>query len=134
MTHNRRRNENLLPAAKIVLFSFLILVLGAGGLYYVNAMNEVHRFGEQKKQLEREILATANRDEMILARIAMLSSYESLRKRQQQEKEAFAKLVPVNDSALVRIPMGSMGGNGSIANGVRANDVQAVSNPQAGRQ
>jgi len=134
MTHNRRRNENLLPAAKIVLFSFLILVLGAGGLYNVNAKNEVHRFGEQKKQLEREILATANRDEMILARIAMLSSYESLRKRQQQEKEAFAKLVPVNDSALVRIPMGSMGGNGSIANGVRANDVQAVSNPQAGRQ
>ena len=134
MIHNRRRNENLLPAAKIVLFSFLILVLGAGGLYYVNAKNEVHRFGEQKKQLEREILATVNRDEMILARIAMLSSYESLRKRQHQEKEAFAKLVPVSDSALVRIPVGAIGGNASMAGGVRASDVQAVSNPQSGRQ
>ena len=100
----------------------------------MNAKNEVHRFGEQKKQLEREIIATANRDEMILARIAMLSSYESLRKRQQQEKEAFAKLVPVNDAALVRIPSSAMGANGGvIANGGRVGDVQAVSNPQAGR-
>jgi hypothetical protein len=134
MPHNRRRNENLLPAAKIVLFSFLILILGTGGLYYVNAKNEVHRFGEQKKQLEREIIATANRDEMILARIAMLSSYESLRKRQQQEKEAFAKLVPVNDAALVRIPSGAPGGSAAgIATGGRAGDIQAVSNTQAGR-
>ena len=64
----------------------------------------------------------------------MLSSYESLRKRQQQEKEAFAKLVPVNDAALVRIPSGALreSAPGIVPDG-RAGDVQAVSNIQAVR-
>ncbi|MEY5026522.1 MAG: hypothetical protein RLZZ244_2050 [Verrucomicrobiota bacterium] len=104
MSLNRRRNANVLPVAKIFGFAILILLLGGGALYYVNAKNEVHRYGQRVKELEREILALTTRDEVVMARIAKLSSYEALRKRQQQEREIFAQLVPVSDAVLVRLP------------------------------
>jgi hypothetical protein len=104
MSLNRRRNANVLPVAKIFGFAILILLLGGGALYYVNAKNEVHRYGQRVKELEREILAITTRDEVVMARIAKLSSYEALRKRQQQEREIFAQLVPVSDAVLVRLP------------------------------
>lgn len=72
-------------------------------MYYVNAKNEVHRYGQRIKELEREIQMYTTKDEVVLARIAKLTSYEALRKRQQQEREAFAQLVPVNDNVLVRV-------------------------------
>ena len=100
---NRRRNANLLPVAKIVLSFMLFLILGGGGLYYVNAKNELHRYGQLKKELERELLAVATKDEVVLTRISKLSSYEALRKRQGQEKDVFARLVPVADSLVVRL-------------------------------
>ena len=81
----------------------ILLSVGGGALYYVNAKNEVHRYGQRVKALEREIQTYVTKDEVVMARIAKLSSYEALRKRQQQEREAFAQLVPVNDSVLVRI-------------------------------
>lgn len=100
---NRRRNANLLPVAKILLTGTLLFTLGGGALYYVNAKNEVHRFGQRKKELERELLAVATKDEVVLARISKLSSYEALRKRQAQEKDVFARLVPVADTMVVRL-------------------------------
>jgi hypothetical protein len=121
MSANLRRHANFLPAAKILLAFCLLLILGGGGLYYVHAKNELHKFGEYKKQLEREIDAVANRNEMILARIATLSSFDALRKRQLHDREAFAKLVPVTDSAVVRLPARSPGNE---------SDVRTVSNPQ----
>jgi cell division protein FtsB len=124
MPANLRRHANFLPAAKLLLAFCLLLVLGGGGLYYVHSKHELHKFGEYKKQLEREIDAVANRNEMILARIATLSSYDALRKRQQQEREVFAKLIPVTDTAVVRIPVHSSG---------KESDVRTVSNPQPGR-
>lgn len=80
--------------------------------------------GEYKKQLEREIDAVSNRNEMILARIATLSSFDALRKRQQYDREAFAKLIPVSDTAVVRVPVRSVSGE---------SDVRTVSNPQPAR-
>ncbi|MEK0444859.1 MAG: hypothetical protein RLZZ399_180 [Verrucomicrobiota bacterium] len=103
MSFNRRRNANLLPVARILLLGTLIATCGGGALYYVNAKNEVHRLGQRVKQLEREIQASITKDEVVMARIAKLSSFESLRKRQQQEREAFAQLIPVNDTLVFRI-------------------------------
>jgi hypothetical protein len=103
MPSNRRRNANLLPVARILLIGVLLLTLGGGGLFYVNAKNEVHRNGQRKKDLERELLALETKDEVISSRIAKLSSFEALRKRQTQEQEAFAKLVPVSDNLVVRL-------------------------------
>ncbi len=103
MSSNRRRNANLLPVAKILLIGMLLLTVGGGALFYVNAKNEVHRNGQLKKNLERELLALETKDEVILSRIAKLSSFDSLRKRQQQDREVFAKLIPVSDNMVVRL-------------------------------
>ncbi len=124
MSANYRRNSNLLPAAKLILSFCLLFILGGGGLYYVNAKNELHKLGEYRKQLEREIDAVANRNEMILARIATLSSYDALRKRQQQDREVFAKLTPVSDTAVVHI---------RTRTGSGESEVRTVSNPQPSR-
>lgn len=72
-------------------------------MYYVNAKNEVHRNGQRKKELERELLSLETREEVVISQIARLSSFDSLRRRQSQEREAFAKLVPVTDSMVVRL-------------------------------
>jgi hypothetical protein len=103
MSSNRRRNANLLPVAKILLLGMSLLILGGGALYYVNAKNELHRYGQRRKELERELLMIATRDEVVTSRIAKLSSYEALRKRQSQERDAFAKLMPVADTLIVRL-------------------------------
>lgn len=124
MSANQRRNSNLLPVAKLLLAFCLLLILGGGSLYYVHAKNELHRFGEYKKKLEREIEAVSNRNEMVLARIATMSSFDALRKRQQQERDVFAKLVPVTDAAVVRLPA-------RAAN--NESEVRTVSNPQPAR-
>jgi hypothetical protein len=81
----------------------LLLTVGGGALFYVNAKNEVHRNGQLKKNLERELLSLETKDEVILSRIAKLSSFDSLRRRQQQDREVFAKLVPVSDNMVVRL-------------------------------
>jgi NADH:ubiquinone oxidoreductase subunit C len=81
----------------------LLLTVGGGALFYVNAKNEVHRNGQLKKNLERELLALETKDEVILSRIAKLSSFDSLRKRQQQDREVFSKLIPVSDNMVVRL-------------------------------
>ena len=72
-------------------------------MYYVNAKNEVHRNGQRKKELERELLSLETREEVVISQIAKLSSFDSLRRRQSQEREAFAKLVPVTDNMVVRL-------------------------------
>ena len=103
MSANRRRNANLLPVAKILLIGLLLLTVGGGALFYVNAKNEVHRNGQKKKELERELLALETKDEVVVARIAKLSSFDALRKRQSQDREVFAKLVPVADNQVVKL-------------------------------
>ena len=103
MSSNRRRNANLLPVARILLVGTLLLTVGGGALFYMNAKNEVHRNGQRKKELERELLALETKDEVITSRIAKLSSFDSLRRRQVQERDVFAKLVPVTDNLVVRL-------------------------------
>ena len=103
MSSNRRKNANLLPVAKILLVAMVLLTIGGGALYYVNAKNEVHRYGQCKKELERELLAVATKDEVVTSRISKLCSYEALRKRQSSERETFARLVPVADTLVVRL-------------------------------
>ena len=103
MSSNRRRNANLLPVARILLAGTLLVTVGGGALFYVNAKNEVHRNGQRKKELERELVALETKDEVINSRIAKLSSFDSLRRRQVQEREVFAKLVPVSDNLVVRL-------------------------------
>lgn len=125
MPTNRRKHANILPVAKIMLSSVVLLVLGGGGLYYVNAKNEVHRYGQRRKELERELLAVATKDEVVLSRISKLCSYEALRKRQQIDREAFVKLVPVADTLVVRLQE-SVPVQGE-------SQVRTVSNPQPGR-
>lgn len=107
------------------MMGVILLSLGGGALYYVNAKNEVHRYGQRVKELEREIQTYITKDEVLLARIAKLSSYEALRKRQQQEREAFAQLVPVNDAVLVRVQERSVTPNNP--------EVRTVSNLQPNR-
>ena len=101
---NRRKNANLLPVAKIIMAAVVLVTVGGGSLYYVSAKNDLHRLGERKKALERELLAINTRDEVVSSRIAKLVSFDSLRKRQTTDREAFVRLIAVADTAVVRVP------------------------------
>jgi hypothetical protein len=125
MSPNRRKAPNILPMAHFTFLAVLILMFGGGALYYVNSKNEIHRHGQRIKELERELIALETRDEVVLSRIAKLTSYEALRRRQAMEKEAFAQLVPVNDTPLVRVQ--------ERVGPLPAADVRTVSNLQPGR-
>ena len=104
MSPNRRKNANLLPVAKIFTAVVVLVTIGGGSLYYVDAKNELHRCGQRKKVLERVLLAISTRDEVVTSRIAKMSSFDSLRKRQVIDKEAFVRLTPVADTLVVRMP------------------------------
>jgi tRNA A37 N6-isopentenylltransferase MiaA len=82
----------------------VLVIVGGGGLYYVSAKNDLHRLGERKKALERELYAINTRDEVVSSRIAKLVSFDSLRKRQTTDREAFVRLIAVADTAVVRVP------------------------------
>lgn len=125
MSANRRRNANLLPVARIFLLGTVLLTVGGGALYYVNAKNEVHRNGQRKKDLERELIALETKDEVVRSRIAKLSSFDALRRRQTQEREVFVKLVPVSDNLVVRLQ--------DQAPSSAAGQVRTVSNLQPAR-
>ena len=101
---NRRKNANLLPVAKIIMTAVVLVIVGGGSLYYVGAKNELHRLGERKKALERELLAIRTREEVVSSRIAKLVSFDALRKRQSTDREAFVRLIAVADTAVVRVP------------------------------
>jgi hypothetical protein len=125
MPANRRRNANLLPVARILLLGVVLLTVGGGALYYVNAKNEVHRNGQRKKDLERELIALETKDEVVRSRIAKLSSFDALRRRQAQEREVFVKLVPVTDNLVVRLQ--------DVAPSMGGGQVRTVSNLQPAR-
>ena len=46
MSSNRRRNANLLPVARILLAGTLLVTVGGGALFYVNAKNDIEALDE----------------------------------------------------------------------------------------
>lgn len=100
---NRRRHTNSVPASKLVILFFAAAVIGCVALSYVYLKHQAYRTGGEIKQLEREIAALKNQNDVMHTRITALTSHPELeRKRKdgiiQLEEIAMANIVKLNDS------------------------------------
>ncbi len=104
MASNRRRHANAVPLALIATWILVLGTLGAAGLGYVYLKNQIHVTGAKIKSLENELEKLNTQDEVMRAKIAVLSSRDAMNRRLN---EGFIKLVPVSDERLVRVEMPS---------------------------
>ncbi len=100
MASNRRRHPNAVPLASICTWVTICLLLGGAGLWYVYLKNQIHSDGTKIKALERELAELATQDEVVSAKVALLSSHSALQRRLA---DGFIKLIPISDDRLVRL-------------------------------
>lgn len=101
MSANRRRHANVLPIASWATWIVLATFLASSGLYYVYCKNQLHTRGAQIKTLERELTELRNQNEVVQARIAMLSSPHALRTRREQDRNFLADYKEISRDRLV---------------------------------
>ncbi|MDB6156261.1 MAG: hypothetical protein JWL90_4714 [Chthoniobacteraceae bacterium] len=104
MASNRRRHANAVPLALIATWILVLGAVGVAGLGYVYLKNEIHVTGAKIKSLENELAKLNTQDEVMRAKIAVLSSHDAMKRRLS---EGFIKLVPVSDDRLVRVDVSS---------------------------
>ncbi|MHA3773506.1 hypothetical protein ACXR0O_18385 [Verrucomicrobiota bacterium sgz303538] len=101
MSANRRRHANILPIASWATWILLALFVAGAGLYYVYCKNQLHTRGSQIKILEKELAELQNQNEVVQARIAMLSSPNALKTRREQDKSFLADYTEITRDRLV---------------------------------
>lgn len=101
MSANRRRHANILPIASWATWILLALFVAGAGLYYVYCKNQLHTRGAQIKILEKELAELQNQNEVVQARIAMLSSPNALKTRREQDKSFLADYTEITRDRLV---------------------------------
>jgi hypothetical protein len=95
----------VLPIASLATWILLAGFAASAGLYYVYCKNQLRTRGAMIKSLEKELTDLRNQNEVVRARIAMLSSPSALKTRRDQDKNFLAgysevvrdRLVLVND-------------------------------------
>jgi len=92
---NRRRGANVIPVLTITSWVLISAFACGAGLYYVYCKNQLHSSGSQIKALEVELADLRNKDEVVRARIASLSSPNALRKRRDQDRTFLAKYTEI---------------------------------------
>ncbi len=103
MSANRRRHANVLPIASWATWIVLAIFLGSSGLYYVYCKNQLHSRGAMIKTLERELTDLRNQNEVVQARIAMLSSPHALRTRREQDRSFLAEYTEITRDRMVLV-------------------------------
>jgi uncharacterized protein involved in exopolysaccharide biosynthesis len=111
MAQNKFRHENKVQAGPFLWWLLILGLVGIAALYYVQLKNSIHASGARVKVLERELAELVTQDEVIRAKIALLSSRSVLQKRLD---EGFIKLMPITDDRLVRMDAGVRGGRGEL--------------------
>src|SRR3954453_8330805 len=103
MRNNRRRHGNVVPLASIATWILIAVFVSGGGLYYVYCKNQLHKSGTDIRKLEGELNDLRNQNEVVKARIALLSSPNVLRKRRAQERNFLPGFVDITREKLVVI-------------------------------
>ena len=114
MAQNKFRHENQVKAGPALWWLLIGGLVGVAALYYVQLKNNIHASGARVKTLEKELADLVTQDEVVRAKIALLSSRAVLQKRLD---EGFIRLAPITDDRLVQLePAGSgvRGGRGEL--------------------
>lgn len=93
-------HNNPVHLGKILLISFLITLLLTIGLGFVYLKNRQFGLGEQIRQTEREIRQVRSENEVLLARLAGLSSRPALQKR---IADGFIAVVQISSDKIARL-------------------------------
>lgn len=98
---NRRRHAHVLPLTSLATWILLVGAVAFAGLYYVYCKNELRTRGAMIKSLEKELTDLRNQNEVVRARIAMLSSPNALKTRRDQDKKFLAEYQEISRDNLV---------------------------------
>lgn len=96
----RRRQSNEVHLGPLIKWLMLALFICASGLMYVYVKNQQHAIGEQTRQVERQIKEIKAQNEVLIARISMLSSRAALQHKMEQGMIA---LEPIQDHSIARL-------------------------------
>lgn len=97
---SRRRQANEIHITPLAKWLVLALLVGASGLMFVYIKNQQHALGEQTRQVERQIREMKAQNEVLLARISMLSSRTALQRKLEQ---GLLALTPIQDHCIARL-------------------------------
>ena len=100
MSLNRRRHANAVPLASIATWMVVALFFGTTGVYYVYCKNRLHTTGALINKLERERNELRTNNEVMRARINLLSSRAELHRLYIS---GAIKLVPITPDRIVRL-------------------------------
>jgi len=100
MSRNRRKSENSVGVAAVVKYAIPVMILGALGLSYVFLKNQMHNYGREKNQLEREYSELVAKNDAIRGQITNLISRKELKRR---VSDGFLKMVPIPETQIVRV-------------------------------
>ena len=99
-SRSRRQNFNSINAPSLARWIVIFLFVVATGLSYVYLSIKLHTLGNQRKQLERELVETRTQTEDARVQIAALTSRTALKRRLQ---EGYLKMIPITDESIVRL-------------------------------
>ena len=100
MPANRRRHINTLPLLSLARWTVIAGFFCFAGLGYVYCKNQLHRAGEETRNLEKELHDLQLATEAAQSKIEKLSSLKELK---QKLDNNFIKLVPITDDRIVRV-------------------------------
>jgi hypothetical protein len=95
------RRSNPVHAAQLFKALSVAFLLGAVGLAYVFLKTQQFVLAEEIRQTERKIRHVQARNEVLLARVAEMSSRRSLQQRLAQSSVAMVPIVPERIARLV---------------------------------
>ena len=92
MSPNRHRYGNVLPFARFLLGTAIVLSITGAAIYYVWCRNQIDVSGREIKKREGQLAVLKSQNEVVRAKIARLSSISTL---DQRYKSGFIKLDPI---------------------------------------
>jgi hypothetical protein len=100
MNRSRRKTFNSIDAPSLARWIVLTIFLALTGLIYVYLSIQLHRLGDQKNRLEKELASLRNENEVAAGQITVLTSRTALQRRL---KEGYLKMIPIAEQNIVRL-------------------------------
>jgi hypothetical protein len=119
MSRNRRRGSNPIPIGRFVPWFAAVFIFTTFALTMVYMKNTLHVFGEQQRQVERQIDEMRREIKTVESQVIEWSSRAVLERRLA---EGFISLVPIPNEKIVRL-------HHTPVVPVLASDIRPASNP-----
>lgn len=108
MKRARRREFNTIDAVSLARWVVITAFIAAIGLIYVYLRVQLYHLGNDKKELEKELISLRAQNDVATGQIAALTSRSALQRRQ---KEGYLRMIPIAEQSIVRLnpPSGTLG-------------------------